>query len=55
MSIIFFLYLRVQRDDGYIEVAETCSFDVKNIRCVVDGLSPCLNNSEHSRDAISQN
>jgi len=55
MSIILFLYFYVQRDDGYIKVAEACSSDVKNICCVVDGLSPCLNNSEHNRDAISQN
>jgi len=55
MSVIFFLYFCVKCDGGYIKVAEACSADVKNICCVVNGLSPCLNNSEHNRDAISQN
>jgi len=55
MSIIFFLSFFVQHDDGYIAVAKTSSSDVKNICCVVDGLSLCLNNSEHNGDAISQN
>jgi len=40
---IFFFYFCVQRDDGYIELAKTCSSDVENICCVVDGLSSCLN------------